>query len=63
VLSPDGTTHEFVAHVGYGVGGRAIFWEKGKHTHDPVITVYAIGRQVHQESSRSQGCGAHHQQP
>jgi hypothetical protein len=35
VLSPDGATYEFVAHVGHVVGGWANFWGQGKLTHDP----------------------------
>lgn len=49
VASPDGTTYEFVVHVGYGMGGWGLFWGRGKEAHDPVITVYARGEQVHQE--------------
>ena len=49
VLGPDGTTYEFVAQVGYGTRGWAMLWGKGKRTHDPVVTLYAKGQQVHQE--------------
>jgi len=49
VVGLDGTTYQFVAHVGYGMSGWATLWGKGKPTHDPIVTVFAEGRQVHQE--------------
>jgi hypothetical protein len=45
VVGLDGTTYQFVAHVGYGMSGWATLWGKGKPTHDPIVTVFAEGRQ------------------
>jgi hypothetical protein len=49
IVSPDGTTFEFVRHDAFGTGGWTLVWGKGMRTRDPVITVYVKGEAVHEE--------------
>ncbi|QIK66731.1 hypothetical protein G7072_10615 [Nocardioides sp. HDW12B] len=49
VPGPRGSTYAIVCHVGYGVRGWALLWGRGRETREPVVTVLADGRQVHQE--------------
>jgi hypothetical protein len=51
IVSPDGTTFEFVCHVASGVSGWALLWGRGKRSSSPIITIYANGEAVRQELS------------